>query len=132
MGLKYPINSTSFFVSVGSTLAIAIPPTNKNPPEYMTSNTVLFVVSSVTETEIEKIIDNLKEISSGRDELKPRIMEFIKQSIKIPSTHISNLSFQTGVFPTELKIVNVVPIFKSGDETIFTNYMPVSVLPFFF
>ena len=49
----------------------------------MTSNKVLFVVSSVTETEKEKIIDNLKESSSGWDELKPRIMKFTKQSITI-------------------------------------------------
>ena len=56
----------------------------------------------------------------------------IKQSITILLAHISNLLFQIGVFPTELKIANVVPIFKSGDETIFTNYRPVSVLPFFF
>ena len=105
--------------------------TNKNPSGYMTSNDVLFVVSSVTETEIENIIDNLKESSSDWDELKHRIIKFIKQSIKIPSTHISNLTFQTGVFPTELKIAIVVPIFKSGDETIFTNYRPVSVYHFF-
>ena len=97
----------------------------------MTSNKVLFVMSSVTENEIEKMIENLKESSCGWDELRPRIMKFIKQSIKIPLTHISNLSFQTGVFPAELKIANVVPIFKSGDETIFTNYRPVSVLPVF-
>ena len=95
----------------------------------MTSNKVLFVVSSVTENEIEKIIENLKESSCGWVELRPRIMKYIKQSIKIPLTHIRNLSFQTGVFPAELKIANVVPIFKSGDETIFTNYRPVSVLP---
>ena len=117
------------FVNVGSTLASAITPANKNPSDYMTNNKAIFVVSSVTETEIGKIIDNLKESSSGWDELKPQIMKFIKQNIKIPLTNISNLSFQTGVFPTELKISNVVPIFKSGDETIFTNYRPVSVLP---
>ena len=97
----------------------------------MTSNKILFVVSSVTETEIEKIIGNLKESSSGWDKLKPRMMTFIKQSIKIPLMHISKLSFQKGVFPTELRIANVVPIFKSGDETIFTNYRPLSVLPVF-
>ena len=53
-----------FFVNVRSTLANAIPP-NKNPSEHMTSNKVLFVVSSVTENEIEKIIENLKESSCG-------------------------------------------------------------------
>ena len=97
----------------------------------MTCDKVLLVVSSVTENEIEKIIENLKESSCGWDELRPRIMKFIKQSVKIPLNHISNLSFQTGVFPAELKIANVVPIFKSGDETIFTNHKPVSVVPVF-
>ena len=29
--------------------------------------------------------------------------------------YITNLSFQTGFFPMELKIANVVPIFKAGD-----------------
>ena len=28
-----------------------------------------------------------------------------------------------------MKIVRVVPIFKSGDQTLFTNYRPISVLP---
>ena len=45
--------------------------------------------------------------------------------------YITNLSFQTGVFPRELKIANVVPILKAGDEMFFTNYRPVSVLPVF-
>ena len=52
-----------------------------------------------------------------------------KEHIKLPLTHICNLSFSTGVFPCELKIANVVPIFKTNDEIIFSNYRPVSVLP---
>ena len=60
----------------------------------MTSNKVVFVVSSVAENEIEKIIENLKERSCGWDDQKPRMVEFVKQSIKIPLVHISNLSFE--------------------------------------
>ena len=37
----------------------------------------------------------------------------------------------TGIFPDELKIANVVIIFKSGDDMVFSNYRPVSVLPIF-
>ena len=37
--------------------------------------------------------------------------------------------FATGVFPTELKVANVVPIYKSNDEMIFSTYRPVSVIP---
>ena len=36
-----------------------------------------------------------------------------------------------GIFPSELKIANVVPFYKSGDEMVFSNYRPVSVLPVF-
>ena len=58
-------------------------------------------------------------------------MKNIKESIKTPLTHICNKSFSSGLFPSELKIANVVPIFKSGDEMVFSNYRPVSVLPVF-
>ena len=38
-------------------------------------------------------------------------------------------SFNTGIFPTELKIARVIPLFKSGDTSLISNYRPVSVLP---
>ena len=31
----------------------------------------------------------------------------------------------------ELKIARVLPLFKAGDKSIFSNYRPISVLPFF-
>ena len=46
-------------------------------------------------------------------------------------THDINLSISSGVVPQELKIARVIPIFKSGDEAVFVNYRPVSVLPVF-
>ena len=46
-------------------------------------------------------------------------------------THFINLSIISGVFPDQLKIARVIPLFKSGDKSIFTNYRPVSVLPAF-
>ena len=55
----------------------------------------------------------------------------IKNSVIFPLMYITNISFQTGAFTRELKIANVVPIFKAGDEMFFTNYRPVSVLPVF-
>ena len=33
--------------------------------------------------------------------------------------------------PVELKIARVVPLFKAGDKSIFSNYRPISVLPSF-
>ena len=42
-----------------------------------------------------------------------------------------NISLLKGVVPSELKIAKVIPLFKSGDPTKFSNYRPVSVLPVF-
>ena len=41
------------------------------------------------------------------------------------------MSLLNGVFPSELKIARVIPLFKSGESNKFSNYRPVSVLPLF-
>ena len=45
--------------------------------------------------------------------------------------YICNLSFAKGVFPDEMKIAKVAPLFKSKVDNTFNNYRPVSVLPQF-
>ena len=35
------------------------------------------------------------------------------------------------LFPMKMKIVRVIPIFKYDDQSLFTNYRPISVLPSF-
>ena len=37
----------------------------------------------------------------------------------------------TGIFPSDLKISRVKPLFKSGDASLFSNYRPISLLPSF-
>ena len=39
------------------------------------------------------------------------------------------MSIQEGIFPDELKIANVIPLYKCDDPKLFNNYWPVSVLP---
>ena len=47
-------------------------------------------------------------------------------------SHISNTSFEEGVFPSLLKLAKVTPLFiKGGDRMEPGNYRPVSVLPIF-
>ena len=42
--------------------------------------------------------------------------------------HICNCSLRSGIFPNKLKIAKVLPLFKSGDPQIVSNFRPVSVL----
>ena len=48
-----------------------------------------------------------------------------------PITILINNLFYHGIFPDELKLARVVPIFKSGDSSKNNNYRPISILPFF-
>ena len=45
--------------------------------------------------------------------------------------HIFNISLAKGDFPGKLKIARVTPIFKKGNNTLVSNYRPISVLPCF-
>ena len=58
------------------------------------------------------------------------VKQIINQIVR-PLVHICNVSFQTGVFPDKMKIAKVVPLFKSGEKNVFTNYRPISLLPQF-
>ena len=49
-----------------------------------------------------------------------------------PLTYIINKSIEEGIFPNELKLARVVPIFKTGNPSSISNYRPISVFFFFF
>ena len=46
-------------------------------------------------------------------------------------TYLINQSISQGIFPEELKLAKVLPIFKCEDEQLVQNYRPISILPFF-
>ena len=61
-------------------------------------------------------------------------MNVIKEVLDLivqPLTYITNLSLSSGIVPDQMKIARVVPLFKTGDLSQFTNYRPVSVLSAF-
>ena len=75
--------------------------------------------------EIITVIYSLKNSSPGYDEMPASIL---KQCL---DTYLINLSINQGIFPDELKIAKVLPIYKSDDKHLIQNYRPISVLPFF-
>ena len=57
------------------------------------------------------------------------LLILIKNEISRRVTLILNQCLTNGIFPDKLKIVKVVPIHKSDDDTMFNNYRPISILP---
>ena len=58
----------------------------------------------------------------------------LKQTMKevaTPLAHIVNLSLSHGIFPNDMKLAKIVPIFKNGNTKLFNNYRPISMLPAF-
>ena len=39
-----------------------------------------------------------------------------------------NQSLCTGIFPEKLKVAKVIPLYKKGDNHLFDNYRPISLL----
>ena len=56
------------------------------------------------------------------------VLSRIAPRVVKPLVHIFNISFSRGIFPSEIKIAKVIPLFKNGNKSDFSNYRPISLL----
>ena len=69
--------------------------------------------------------------STDYEDISMNLVKKVINCIRKPITYICNLSFSIGIFPEKNKIEIVVPLFKSADKCICTNYRRISLLPLF-
>ncbi|XP_065674183.1 uncharacterized protein LOC136091126 [Hydra vulgaris] len=120
-----------FFTSVGSNLAKKISNINK------TINRCSFPLISYLNSfelsfdEFDRAFKMLKlNRAVGPDDINGNIVIDSYDIIKNILFKIFKCSIQQGIFPDELKIAKVSPIFKGGDLLNVSNYRPISVLCF--
>jgi hypothetical protein len=86
----------------------------------------------VTESEVEKVAKGLKnKLSAGIDEIPDYVVKQCIKLLKKPLANIYNASLESGIFPDQLKIAKVVPVYKKGDKKDVQNYRPIALLSCF-
>ena len=79
---------------------------------------------------IAKFIVKLKNKSSyGYDSISNKLIKSASHVLVRPLTLIVNQSLHTGIYPSQLKLSRVKPLFKHGNKSQFNNYGPISLLP---
>ena len=78
------------------------------------------------EREISRLIDKLpNKRSSGHDNIDNIMLKRLKDAIIKPLVEIFNASIESGIFPTNMKIAEVIPLYKSGSREDKNNYRPI-------
>ena len=78
--------------------------------------------------EINTLISALKDTATGFDEMNSMSLKISSEIPVKPLNNICNLSLTQGIFPSQLKIANDIPLYKSDDPMLFNDYRLVSVL----
>ena len=87
---------------------------------------VSFFVSPTEKTKIEVIISSLDYNKSvGPNSIPTKVLKLLKNDISSQLSKVFNISFCSGVFPSILKTVKVIPMHKKDSKP---NYCPVSLL----
>ena len=121
-----------YFIDVGKTLPAQIPKSGPSFDKYLPEpNPESIFLVPTNEREISNIILNIKNSAPGYDGISAKVIKPIIDILAPPLTYITNLSFTERVFPSELKIAQILPLYKSNDPMLFNNYRPISLLPFF-
>ena len=97
---------------------------------YVTHSSQVFNFRNITFTEAKDETGEIKDgKSAGVDKISNKLLKAAGETIVSSLTYIFNLSINTGIFPDDLKLPKVTPIYKSGDKTECGNYRPVSIIP---
>ena len=117
-----------YFANVGADLAANIPYV---PLSSLHENTNIepFSLRQVSEEEVLKILRSMKNKKSvGIDGISMYILKLSASAIISSLTHIINTSLSVGVMPLHWKQAKVIPLYKSGDKSLPSNYRPIAIL----
>ena len=119
-----------FFTSIGLELADKIT-CSVDPISHVDTIVNSIIISYASYMDVKNTIVSLKNSSPGYDEFPAFTAKQCIDNYVVPLTYVINMSLMECIFPSELKLAKVVPIFKSGESDKVHNYRPILVLSFF-
>ena len=102
------------------------------PPNYVDFMSNSLVVGSILLREIDEceISDIIKQLDNNKScDFSPQLLKRLSPTISPVLRSLFNRCLRLSVFPNELKIAKIIPLFKSGNINDMSNYRPISILP---
>lgn len=124
-----------YFSTVAANLSANLP-TTINPISLIhlqaISHTCSFTFSHVTQDQVMAIIASLNDRkAAGFDGFKTTFIKKIANFIVSPLCNIINRSIDTSIFPDDMKLAKITPLYKKGSKNLCENYRPISILSVF-
>ena len=113
----------TFFANIGYNVTHSVPQSNKSVTSYFPNhNAKSIFLDPVILADIFDITNKFKpKTSYGADGISTKLLINTIDTIILPITHIVNLTFETGIFPTDLKCAKIIPIYKVGNPSSLNN-----------
>ena len=117
-----------FFCNIGKQLSDKIRPPKKEKIKLPLMNSKTIFLEPTNHQEIEYIIRNMQNKNGGIDNINTKTLKTLLEHLVDPLVHIFNLCIDQAIWPDALKRAEVIPLYKSKEKCIATNYRPISLI----
>ena len=119
----------NFFADIGPKLTSMISESQAKLDQYLNPHQTFMGEANLTDDEVKEALRSLMPNKSpAYENISSNVLNETSDIFFTSLKYIFNLSLQQEIFPENLKIAKVSPIYKKDEEFLLTNYRPISVL----
>lgn len=117
-----------YFCNVGVNLKANLPRPSSDPMTNVKRNSVSMLLKPVTQSTVRKILKEMRvACAAGPDKITVRVIKDNLSLFTRKFTKFINESFESGTFPSSLKVSRGVILYKNGDKRRIKNYRSISI-----
>ena len=122
----------AFFTNIRSKLASKIPNASTTFESYIIKPDSIMKTKQLSMNEFKDAFFSLKiNKIPGYDNISFNVVKKCFRNLCEPPKYLFHLSIEKWIFPDDLKIAKVTPIYKTDDKSNLSNYRPIFVLSCF-